>query len=464
MLSLLLYSCTGNSNIRESIVAVISIGGEGSSSGTGFFVQDDNGNHYVVTNFHVIESGGDIVVAKTTEAKGNKTYLEAYPEVRIAGFNAEADIAILELKNVPKSKMPPLKIGTPEKDQEIDSWGYPSSNLTLSGGIGLIKTQGIISNFIKMPYIDRVTGNILKENAIDALVVSTNLEPGFSGGPTVNKKGQVVGINVAKDTEHEGQDACLNVQLLKDMLSNIKKPSEPSQEDVLKMINDIQSQYLDLGQEEKVKINQSAFTSLINQPRSRKMFLESQNNYSNNNSIISISDDISVSPSAAFGYRSSKLYGKEFQSWKNENTQSEIKNCVKQINIQENFLESFGNNVNFNKSQCTEKAYRMFIWDLVASTLRWDGKKVDYEVSNIETISEENYLYKVNINKQNRNSFPIYVSNASGKLVVSLYDNSGKLYALNSEYRYTEGDFEGIWVRKEKGIKNSQDPKKITIN
>ena len=158
---------------------------------------------------------------------GSTTYIEAYPEVRIATYDREADLAVLELRNVPDKKMPPLEFAEPRRDGKITSWGYPASNLVTDRTLGLTRKDGRTLNLVKLPVHDRTTGELVRDGAIEGLVVSTELEPGFSGGPTTDSRGRVVGINVLKDTQHHGQNGAIHVEVLRDLLAGIRTPTSP---------------------------------------------------------------------------------------------------------------------------------------------------------------------------------------------------------------------------------------------
>lgn len=431
--------CAKNENTRSSVVRVIARTGDNSSRGTGFFVKDENGRHWVVTNFHVVESGGNIIVERTVDNKDDAVFVEAYPEVRIVKFSAEADIAILELRNVPSVKMPPLQFGTPKRDARVTSWGYPASNLTVRGGLDLTRKEGTISNLVKFPFIDRVTGQIIQDDAVSALVVSTELEPGFSGGPTVDESGRVVGINVLKDTEHHGQNGAIHIDVLKEMLESLKEPSEPSTKDVVTLLDRIQNEYLQLPLSQRRKASEVTYVALDDLPRLREFFGKVE--LARLQTTKTQGDDISLA--ARVGHELASLPGLEFESWADISTRVTVSQCISEANQLESFLGKSA--VTALKEDCMATAFRMFVWDLVSSTVRWNGKPGAYNVSRVETLSREKYLYKAMVSIDGVATFPIFVTTVSGELQLKLLDRSGVVYAIQSPHPHTASDFTGLW-------------------
>ncbi|MFH1831843.1 MAG: trypsin-like peptidase domain-containing protein [bacterium] len=146
--------------------------------GTGFFI-DDKG--YLITNYHVIAGAASIQLQIPTLGK------ERF-NATIAGACPKRDIALLKLteeayKNV-TSKLGGIKyltLGDSDKiirTQEILTLGYPL------GQDALKSTQGIVSG----------RQDIMGESFIQ---ITAALNPGNSGGPSLDDTGNVIGINSA---------------------------------------------------------------------------------------------------------------------------------------------------------------------------------------------------------------------------------------------------------------------------
>ena len=74
----------------------------------------------------------------------------------------------------------------------------------------MMSKPGKVLGLVKFP---RMTahGRVVREDAVDGLLISSEIEPGFSGGPTCNERGEVVGVNVTKDVVHRGQNGAVSV-------------------------------------------------------------------------------------------------------------------------------------------------------------------------------------------------------------------------------------------------------------
>lgn len=151
--------------INPAIVCVDSQISDGVSCGTGCII-DKSG--IILTSAHVIEEGNNIVV---TMFNG-----QDYNAVILKRFGENKDIALLKI-NVNK-ELKTVKLGDSEKikvGQKVLAIGNPF-------GFNGTLTQGIISR------IDYAKNRIQTDAAIN---------PGSSGGPLLNKNGEIIGINQA---------------------------------------------------------------------------------------------------------------------------------------------------------------------------------------------------------------------------------------------------------------------------
>src|SRR5262249_52142119 len=122
---------------------------------------------------------------------------------------------------------------------------YPGSSLAKHAG--LVSKDGKILSLVMFPAYDDRYSRVLRENAVDGLLVSTDIEPGFSGGPTVDDGGHVVGINVTKDHAHVGQNGAVSVVALQKLLAEVKPASDaadPKPAEVVALLKRLQSEYL----------------------------------------------------------------------------------------------------------------------------------------------------------------------------------------------------------------------------
>ena len=145
-------------------------------NGSGFFV----GKNIIATNYHVVESANDINVLIQTGAD-IKTY-----STKLLCVDKTNDLALLMIddKNFKHISTLPYNIyqRTIDVGSSIFTMGYP---MVQSMGSEIKVTDGIISS--KTGY----------EGQISAYQISAPIQPGNSGGPMFDKKGNLVGITSA---------------------------------------------------------------------------------------------------------------------------------------------------------------------------------------------------------------------------------------------------------------------------
>src|SRR6185369_9015746 len=115
---------------------------------------------------------------------------------------------------------------------------------------------------VRFPAYDDRYSRVLRDNAVEGLLVSTDIEPGFSGGPTVDESGKVVGVNVTKDRAHVGQNGAVSVVALRQLLAKVKPATEviePKPADVVALLKRVQSEYLLLPLDERSRVRETDF-------------------------------------------------------------------------------------------------------------------------------------------------------------------------------------------------------------
>lgn len=132
---------------------------------------------FIVTNYHVISQATDILVSVSGDAT------QDYPAV-VAAVDPGADLALIRVKTAPP--LPEARFGNSDAIQVGDwvlAFGSPF-------GLDQTVTQGIISNKRDSLVVGGVSfGAMLQTDA--------PINRGSSGGPLVNLKAEVVGINSA---------------------------------------------------------------------------------------------------------------------------------------------------------------------------------------------------------------------------------------------------------------------------
>ncbi|MBY0574949.1 MAG: DegQ family serine endoprotease [Undibacterium sp.] len=133
--------------------------------GSGFIISSDG---FVLTNNHVVEGASEVFV-KLTDKREFKA--------KVIGADKRTDIAVLKIE---ASKLPKLAIGDSDKIKAGEWVIAIGSPFDLDNTV----TSGIISSK------SRETGDLLPLIQTDVAV-----NPGNSGGPLLNLRGEVIGIN-----------------------------------------------------------------------------------------------------------------------------------------------------------------------------------------------------------------------------------------------------------------------------
>jgi serine protease Do len=137
------------------------------SLGSGFIISQDG---YILTNAHVVETADEITV-KLTDKREFKA--------KVIGADRRTDIALIKIE---ATGLPAVKVGDPNK-LRVGEWV-----LAIGSPFGFENTvtAGIVS----------AKGRSLpQENYVPFIQTDVAVNPGNSGGPLFNLRGEVVGIN-----------------------------------------------------------------------------------------------------------------------------------------------------------------------------------------------------------------------------------------------------------------------------
>lgn len=160
--------------LKDSVVLIQTDLGLGSG-----FVYDNQG--HIVTNHHVIEDAETIQV---TFLDGNIT------SATVVGMDIYSDLAVIKVD--PKATvLNPVVLGS-SSDLNV---GEPVAAMGNPFGLSDTLTVGIVSSLQRT--LDAAGGYVI----IDIIQIDAAVNPGNSGGPLVNIKGQVVGVNSAIQSE-----------------------------------------------------------------------------------------------------------------------------------------------------------------------------------------------------------------------------------------------------------------------
>lgn len=164
------------------------------STGTAFVVHSDG---YLITNVHVVkfekEQADGVRVRVLLQGK-------TYP-AKVVKLDLEHDLAVIKIE---AKNLPALNFGDSDKvelGEDVRTFGFP---LTGRLGQSLKVTSGNIAG-IETAQSD---GSISKNSANGHKIFLTDasVNPGNSGGPLVNRKGEVIGVNTIVHVTRVGGD------------------------------------------------------------------------------------------------------------------------------------------------------------------------------------------------------------------------------------------------------------------
>lgn len=163
-------------------------------TGSGFFVREN----IIATNFHVIDGADDADIK--LENSGT-----VYQTAGVVAVDKQNDLVLLQINKI-HGKPLRLSVGEPlEVGQEIFAVGSPKG---LEGTIA----PGIVSRL----------GTHAEGEA--RIQITAPISPGSSGGPVVDKYGEVIGIAQASIREGQNLNFAIPVQYLVRMLTNVSGP------------------------------------------------------------------------------------------------------------------------------------------------------------------------------------------------------------------------------------------------
>lgn len=181
------------------------------SMGSGFIISEDG---YILTNNHVIDGADEVEVRVVTEPESENDQ-EVF-QAEVVGKDPRTDVALLKIK--PKKKLPFAYLGDSDslkKGNWVMALGNPFG-LDHSVSMGIVSALG---REITASENRRFDNFIQTDAAINF---------GNSGGPLVNLKAEVVGINTAISAQGSGIGFAIPINLVKDILVQLKEKGSVS--------------------------------------------------------------------------------------------------------------------------------------------------------------------------------------------------------------------------------------------
>jgi S1-C subfamily serine protease len=190
--------------IKKAQVNVVHVVAE-KNKGSGFFINDQG---WILTNCHVVGRSKEVKVMN---------WKEQWTVAKVLARDPVADIALLEIDVTKLEERAP---GATLADSDIVEVG--DFIFTLGAPHGKIKTVngGQVSNNSR--YLKGL--NILDERSgLHSLYlqVDSGIFPGHSGGPTINMRGEVIGINTRANIKDGAQGYLLPINYVKERLNSL---------------------------------------------------------------------------------------------------------------------------------------------------------------------------------------------------------------------------------------------------
>lgn len=180
---------------------------ESTGAGSGIIVGENDTELLIVTNQHVI-SDADTLSVQFADGKS--------VEATVRGQNEKQDIAVISvpLDKIEKDTIDAIKIAT-MGDSDTIKVGEGAIAIGNALGYGQSVTTGVISALDRTITVDTYERKVIQTDAA--------ISPGNSGGALLNDKGELIGINCAKNVENyaEGMGYAIPITLVKDLIDDM---------------------------------------------------------------------------------------------------------------------------------------------------------------------------------------------------------------------------------------------------
>ena len=173
--------------------------------GSGFIINEEG---YILTNYHVVKGAQEISVTLSNDVTTT---------AQIVNYDENQDVAMIKITDENVEIPATVELGDSDSLQpgeEVIAIGTP-----LSTELSSTVTKGIISATSRSVAVESgVTMNLIQTDAA--------INAGNSGGPLVNTKGEVVGINSSKISGEavEGIGFSIPINDIKDKIESLSKP------------------------------------------------------------------------------------------------------------------------------------------------------------------------------------------------------------------------------------------------
>jgi serine protease Do len=197
--------------VRPAVVAIFAPGGQG--GGSGVIISPDG---YALTNWHVVDK------IPPTHIRCGLPDGQFYYAV-LVGLDKVGDVALIKiLPNRDGQQFPTAPLGDSDTVREGD-WSLAMGNpFLLATDFTPTVTFGMVSGVHRYQY---PAGTLLEYT--DCIQIDTSVNPGNSGGPLFNMKGELIGINgrISADKRgrlNSGVGYAISINQIKNFMGHLK--------------------------------------------------------------------------------------------------------------------------------------------------------------------------------------------------------------------------------------------------
>ena len=182
------------------------------SAGSGFIIEESG---IILTNQHVVGNKGD---GQTIKVIVDVPGLEREYQAEIMGSDQRLDLAVLQIINEDNHVFPTVPLGDSDQSR-IGEWmiaiGNPyGESLHHTVTVGVLSAKGR-----EISIRSQDTGELqVYENLMQT---DAAINTGNSGGPLLNMKGEVIGINTAVHASAQGIGFAIPINVAKDVLEEL---------------------------------------------------------------------------------------------------------------------------------------------------------------------------------------------------------------------------------------------------
>lgn len=233
-----------SSSVAAAVVSIHNPDSLTPGAGSGFFVNID-GTVLIVTARHVVAGGGRPTVhtwLRTLDAP----LAVVYPETRIIGVDFDADLAILEVANLPAAT-PTLELeesGQVTPGAELVVWGNPATPTLSSKTIGVGPTSVRLQQVLSEAPFDLWSGRLRPDRGeLQRLYLLGEVKHGHSGGPVLDSRtNRVVGV-VSMGLE-KGQGIAIPAGRVQSLIARARPGSSISREQAQDSLRSIVAEFV----------------------------------------------------------------------------------------------------------------------------------------------------------------------------------------------------------------------------